>query len=128
MLRGNVVDLAVAVVLGAAFGSVVTSLVGDLITPLIAALVGEPDFSALTFTLNGSDLQYGSFLNALFAFAAIVVAVFFPIVRPVNALISRSRRQPTPDPTTKHRPECISEVPIIATRCAHCAIALAPVA
>lgn len=126
LLRGNVVDLAVAVVVGAAFGSVVTSLVEDLITPLIAALVGEPDFSALAFTVNGSVLQYGSFLNALFAFVTIATAVFFLVVRPVNAVISRARTEDTPDPTTKKCPECISEIPIAATRCAHCAIVLEP--
>lgn len=124
LLRGNVVDLAVAVVLGVAFGSVVTSLVENLITPLIAALVGEPDFSALTFTVNGSVFQYGSFLNALFAFATIAAAVFFLVVKPVNGLISRARHKDSPDPTTKKCPECVSEVPIAATRCAYCAIVL----
>ena len=125
LLRGNVVDLAVAVVIGVAFGTVVTSLVQDLLTPLIAAVIGEPDFSALTFTVNGSVFAYGSFLNALFAFVLISGAVFFLIVRPVNALISRSRRQSPPDPTTKRCPECMSEIPLAATRCAHCAIVLA---
>lgn len=126
LLRGNVVDLAVAVVIGAAFGAVVTALVEDLITPLIAAIFGKPDFSALTFTINGSRFLYGDFINALFTFATIAAAVFFFIVKPINMLISRARRQPPPDPTTKKCPECLSEIPIDARRCAFCTSEVEP--
>jgi large conductance mechanosensitive channel len=122
LLRGNVVDLAVAVVVGVAFGALVTSFVENLITPLIAAILGEPDFSALTFTINDAVFGYGAFLNALLAFITIAAAVFFFVVRPINAAISRSRQEPTADPTTRKCPECLSEIPIAAMRCAHCAI------
>ena len=122
LLRGNVVDLAVAVVLGAAFGAVVTSLVENLLTPLIAAIFGEPDFSQLTFEINNSVFGYGSFINAVIAFVMIAAAVFFFVVKPVNALIARSRREPPADPTTKKCPECLSEIPIDARRCAFCAV------
>ena len=124
LLRGNVIDLAVAVVIGVAFGAVVTSFVENLITPLIAAIFGEPDFSGLTFTINGAVFGYGAFLNALIAFITIAAAVFFFVVRPINAVISRSRQEPTPDPTTRKCPECLSEIPIAARRCAHCAVVL----
>jgi large conductance mechanosensitive channel len=121
MLRGNVIDLAVAVVMGGAFGTVVQSLVKDLITPLIAAVAGEPNFSALALELNGSKLRYGEFLNALTSFVLIGTAVYFVIVVPMNALVARLRRgEPAPDPTTKKCPECLSDVPIAARRCAAC--------
>lgn len=120
ILRGNVVDLAVGVVMGAAFGTVVTSVVKDLLTPFIAALVGKPDFSALAVEIHGSKLMIGNFLNALISFLLIAAAVYFFIVLPVNAIISRSRKEPPPDPTTKKCPECLSEIPIDARRCAHC--------
>ena len=120
LLRGNVVDLAVAVVIGVAFGAVVTSLVEDLLTPLIAAIFGEPDFSSLTFTINGSQFFYGNFINALFSFITIATVIFFLVVTPMNALIARSRREPPADPTTKKCPECLSEIPIGARRCAFC--------
>jgi large conductance mechanosensitive channel len=120
LLRGNVIDLAVAVVLGVAFAAVVASLVEDLLTPLIAAIFGEPDFSQLTFTINGSTFFYGQFINALIAFITIAAALFFFVVKPVNSLISRSRREPTPDPTTQKCQECLSEIPIDARRCAFC--------
>jgi large conductance mechanosensitive channel len=120
LLRGNVVDLAVAVVVGAAFGAVVSALVQDLLTPLIAAIGGKPDFSQLSFTLNKSTFHYGSFINALISFLIIATAVFFFVVVPVNALIARSRRQHPPDPTTRKCPRCLSEIPIGATRCAFC--------
>lgn len=120
LLRGNVVDLAIAVVIGAAFGAVVTALVQDLITPLIAAIGGQPDFSGLTFTINGSVFKYGHFVNAVIAFIVIALVVFFFIVRPLNALISRSRRQAPVDPTTRKCPECLSEIPVNARRCSHC--------
>ena len=121
MLRGNVLDLAVAVVMGAAFGSVVTALVKDLITPFIAAVVGKPDFSAIAFTVNGSKFPFGDFINALVSFILIGAAVYFFIVLPVNKILARMRRgEVAPDPTTKKCPECLSDVPIAARRCAYC--------
>ncbi|HEV3457995.1 MAG TPA: large conductance mechanosensitive channel protein MscL [Thermoanaerobaculia bacterium] len=121
LLRGNVVDLAVAVVLGAAFGAAVTSLVKDLITPLIAAIVGKPDFSAIVLEVNGSKLLVGDFFNALLSFVLIATAVYFFVVLPVNAATARMRRgEVPPDPTTKSCPECLSQVPIAARRCAFC--------
>jgi large conductance mechanosensitive channel len=121
MLRGNVLDLAVAVVMGAAFGAVVTALVKDLITPLIAAGIGKPDFSAIEFTVHGSKFPIGDFINAVVSFILIGAAVYFFIVLPVNKLVARMRRGETaPDPTTKKCPECLSDVPIAARRCAFC--------
>jgi large conductance mechanosensitive channel len=120
VLRGNVLDLAVAVVIGVAFTAVITALVTDLITPLITAIAGSHDFSALTFTVNHSVFRYGSFLNALLSFVLIAAAVFFLVVAPANALVQRARREPTPDPTTKKCPECLSEIPVDARRCAFC--------
>src|SRR5216110_1961818 len=115
LLRGNVLDLAVAVVIGGAFGAVVAALVKDLITPLIAAVFGKPDFSSLAFTVNGSRFPYGDFLNALLSFLLIGAAVYYVIILPVNAFTARMRRGETPpDPTTKKCPECLSEVPIVA--------------
>jgi len=125
LLRGNVVDLAVGVVMGAAFGTVVTALVKDFITPLIAALFGKPDFSAIGFTVNGSIFPVGDFINALVSFALIAIAVFFFIVKPINFLISRAHREPPADPTTMKCPECLSEIPIGAKRCAFCTAPLA---
>ena len=121
LLRGNVVDLAVAVVIGGAFGAIVTALVKDLLTPLIAALVGKPDFSALTFTLNNSKFLYGDFLNAVVSFVLIAAAIYFFIVVPVNAINARTRKPAAPAaPATKECPECLSAIPIGARRCAHC--------
>jgi large conductance mechanosensitive channel len=126
ILRGNVLDLAVAVVMGAAFGAVVTALVKDLVTPLIAAVFGSPDFSSITVTVNGSKLLIGDFLNAVIAFLLLAVAVYFLIVLPVNRLMARlNRGEAPPDPTTKKCPECLSEVPIAARRCAFCTSAIA---
>lgn len=125
LLRGNVVDLAVAVVIGAAFGAVISALVKDLITPLIAAIFGKPDFSALTFEVNGSKFLYGDFINALVAFLLVAAAIYFVVVLPMNALTARMRRgEASPDPTTRKCPECLSEVPVAARRCAHCTSAL----
>ncbi len=125
MLRGNVLDLAVAVVVGAAFSAVVTALVKDLLTPLIAALAGSPDFSAIAITVNGSKLLIGDFLNALIAFVTVGAAVYFFVVLPVNTLTARLRRgEAPPDPSTKKCPECMSEVAIAARRCAYCTSAL----
>ena len=125
LLRGNVVDLAVGIVIGAAFGAVVTALVKDLITPVIAAIFGSHDFSALAFAINGSRFAYGDFLNAVLAFVTIAAAVFFLVVRPVNALMARRRTEPPVDETTRQCPECLSEVPIAARRCAFCTSQLA---
>jgi large conductance mechanosensitive channel len=121
LLRGNVIDLAVAVVIGGAFGAVVTALVKDLITPLIAAIGGKPDFSTLQFTVNGSKFPFGDFVNALISFLMIAAAVYFFIVAPMNALMARIHRgEAPPDPTTKKCPECLSEIPIAAKRCFQC--------
>ena len=121
MLRGNVLDLAVAVVMGAAFGAVVTALVKELITPLIAAVVGKPDFSAIAFTVHDSRFPIGHFINAIVSFILIGAAVYFFIVLPVNKLLARMRRgEAAPDPTTEKCPECLSDVPIAARRCAFC--------
>ena len=121
LLRGNVVDLAVAVVIGAAFGAVVTALVKDLITPLIAAIVGSPDFSGIYFTVNGSKFMIGDFANAVLSFVLIAAAVYFFVVLPLNAFMARLRRgEAPPDPTTKKCPECLSVIPVAARRCAFC--------
>ncbi|MEP7214795.1 MAG: large conductance mechanosensitive channel protein MscL [Anaerolineaceae bacterium] len=120
LLRGNVVDLAVAVIVGAALLGVVQALVKDIFTPLIAAVVGKPDFSALSFTINSSEFLYGDFLNAIISFVIVALVVFFFIVTPVNALIARSRKEPPADPTTRKCPECLSEIPLAAKRCMFC--------
>ncbi len=120
LLRGNVVDLAVAVVMGATFGAVVTALVKDLLTPFIAAIVGQPDFSAIKFTINNSQFLIGDLINAVISFLLIGAAIYFFVVLPVNTLIARSRKEPPADPTTRKCPECLSEIPIAARRCAHC--------
>ena len=121
ILRGNVIDMAVGVVIGAAFATVVSAFTKDLLTPLIAALVGKPDFSAIKFTVNGSLFALGDFINALLSFLLVAAAVYFFVVTPVNALLARMRRAPVPaDPTTKKCTECLSEIPIDARRCAHC--------
>jgi large conductance mechanosensitive channel len=120
LLRGNVVELAVAVVIGVAFGLVVTAFVKDLVTPLVAALFGKPDFGALTFTVNSSKFLYGDFINAVIAFLIVAAVIYFFVVAPYSALIARSRKEPPADPTTKKCPECLSEIPIDAKRCAFC--------
>jgi large conductance mechanosensitive channel len=121
ILRGNVIDMAVGVVIGAAFGGVITALTKDLLTPLIAAIVGKPDFSAVSFTLGATVFPIGDFINAAISFLLIAAAVYFFVVTPVNALVARMRKAPAPaDPTTKKCPECLSEIPIDARRCAHC--------
>jgi large conductance mechanosensitive channel len=122
ILRGNVVDMAVGVVIGAAFGGVVTALTKDLLTPLIAAIVGKPDFSAVSFTINGTPFPVGDFINAIVSFLLIAAAIYFFVVTPVNALLARMHKdEPTAAATTKKCPECMSEIPIEAKRCAHCA-------
>jgi len=121
VLRGNVLDLAIAVVIGAAFSNVVTAMVKDLITPLIGAVVGKPDFSAWVVTINGSPFLVGDFLNAVIAFLLMAAAVYFFVVAPMNAWMARRKRGEAPiDPTTRKCPECLSEVPIAARRCAFC--------
>jgi len=120
LLRGNVVDLAVGVVIGAAFGSIVTALVSDILTPLVAAIFKAPDFSNLSFVINGSKFMYGHFINALISFLLVAFSIFFFVVKPMNLLISRSRKEPPADPTTKKCLECLSEIPIEAKRCSHC--------
>jgi len=120
LLRGNVVDLAVGVVIGAAFGTVVTALVSDLLTPLIAAIAKVPDFGGLLFTINGSQFMYGHFINAIISFLLVAAAVFFFVIKPMNMLIARSHKEPPADPTTKKCKECLSEIPIAAKRCCCC--------
>jgi len=126
ILRGNVLDLAVAVIMGGAFGAVVTALVKDLLTPLLAAIGGQPDFAAIAFTINGSKFLIGDFLNAVVSFLMMALTIYLFVVAPVNALTARMRRgEAPPDPTSKKCPECLSDVPIAARRCAHCTSALA---
>ena len=122
LLRGNVVDLAVGVVIGAAFGTIVSSLVADILTPLIGAIAKTPDFNGLVFTINGSNFLYGHFINSLMSFLLVSGSVFFFVVKPMNLLIARSRskKELPADPTTKKCTECLSEVPIEAKRCSHC--------
>jgi large conductance mechanosensitive channel len=125
LLRGNLVDTAVGIVIGLAFAAVITALVGSLITPLIAAIFGKPDFAALTFTINGSVFTYGLFINALISFVLVAIVLFFVVVKPVNAM--RARRE-SPDPTTRACPECLSEIPVEAHRCAFCTTELSAAA
>ena len=126
VMRGNVVDLAVAVVIGAAFGAVVNSAVTDLITPLIAAVGGEPSFDALSFTFNGSEVSYGRFLNQLLTFLLIAAVVFFLVVKPLNAVMARLRPERPVDEPTRACPECLSDIPRAARRCAFCTAEVAP--
>lgn len=127
LMRGNVVDLAVAVVIGAAFGAVIDALVKDLLTPLIAAVAGKPDFSAIQFTVNQSRFLVGDFLNAVISFVFVAAGIYFFVVTPMNMLAERRRRgEVPPDPTTKQCPECLSTVPVAARRCAACAQPLIP--
>ncbi len=121
IMRGNVMDLAVAVVIGAAFGAVVTSFVTNILTPLIAAVAGKPDFSAFNATINGAVISYGVFLNALLSFLLVAAAIYFFMIAPMNAWKARAARTAIPtDPTSKKCPECLSEIPIAARRCAFC--------
>ena len=126
ILRGNVVDLAVAFVLGAAFTAVVTALVRDLLTPVIAAIFGKPNFGSLSFTIHGSEFFYGDFLNALLTFVLIAAAVFFFVVKPVNFLMARLRTGPDVESPTRGCPECLSQIPVGASRCAFCTSEVAP--
>ncbi len=126
VMRGNVVDLAVAVVIGAAFGAIVTSLVSDLLTPLIAAIAGNADFSSLSWSVNGSELMYGKFLNAIISFLAIAGVVFFFVVQPLNKLTSFANRNKIKDSDSRECPECLSQIPKKAKRCMYCTAAVKP--
>ncbi len=126
ILRGNLVDLAVAVVIGTAFTALVTSLVKNLVTPSIAAVAGEPDFSDLTFTIRDSEFFYGDFINALLSFLIIAAVVFFLIIKPVNVLMARFQPDTAVDVTTRPCPECLSDIPRLATRCAFCTARVPP--
>jgi large conductance mechanosensitive channel len=128
LLRGNVVDLAVAVVLGIAFGAVVKALVTDLLTPIIALIFGNPDFGALSFTINNSHFFYGDFINALIAFVSVAAAIFFFVVKPLSVLAARrAAGQPEPDSDTRACTECLSEIPKAARRCSFCTSVQVPV-
>ena len=118
LLRGNLVDMAVGIVIGIAFAAVVTALVADLVTPLIAAIGGNPDFSSLSFTINKSHFLYGAFINALITFVVIAAVIFFLVVKPVNALMTRRKTEPQVDATTRECPYCLSQIPAGARRCA----------
>jgi large conductance mechanosensitive channel len=125
ILRGNVVDLAVAVVVGVAFGAVVTALVADLITPLVAAIFGKPNFAGLSFTINHSTFLYGAFINAVVSFLVVAAAIFFLVVKPVNMLTTRlAAREPHEAAATRECPECLSDIPAAARRCAYCTSAV----
>jgi large conductance mechanosensitive channel len=127
ILRGNVVDLAVAVVIGAAFGAVVTSLVKDLLTPIIAAIVGKTDFSALSITVHGSQLMYGNFINAIVAFISIAAVVFFVVIQPLNKLMAlANKNKPAEEAKTRECPECLSDIPKKAKRCMYCTAVVKP--
>ena len=126
ILRGNLVDLAVAVVIGTAFTALITSLVKNIITPLIAAIAGKPDFSGLVFTINGSEFSYGDFINALLSFLIIAAVVFFLIIKPVNVLMERFQPDTATDVTTRPCPECLSDIPRLASRCAFCTARVDP--
>ncbi len=129
LFRGNVVDLAVAVVIGGAFGAVIASLVADMLNPLIAAIFGKPDFSALAFHINGSTFRYGAFINAVIAFVLVALDIYFAVVRPVNGMRARAARGEAPaDPITRPCPQCLSEIAIAARRCAFCTSEVAPAA
>jgi large conductance mechanosensitive channel len=126
LLRGNVVDLAVAVVIGTAFTAVVQALVRDLLTPIIALIFGKSDFSSLSFTINKSHFLYGDFINFLLTFVTVAAAVFFFVVVPVNALMARRKVEPPIDETVRDCPECLSEIPVRAKRCAFCTAEVGP--
>ncbi len=123
-MRGNVIDLAVAVVIGGAFGAVVTALVKDLITPLIAAIFGQPDFATLAFALNNSTFKYGDFINAIVNFIFVAAAIYFFVVTPINAITTRFGPKAEEPPAQKECPECLSEIPEAAKRCKFCTAAL----
>ncbi len=117
LFRGNVVDLAVAVVIGTAFAAVVKALVADILTPIIALIFGQPNFEALSFTINSSHFLYGDFLNYVFTFVSVATVVFFFVVKPMETLLAHRAQE---DPSVKQCPECLSEIPILARRCPAC--------
>jgi large conductance mechanosensitive channel len=125
ILRGNVVDLAIAVLIGVAFGAVVTAVTKDLLTPLIAAIGGQPNFSALSFTVHHSVFRYGDVVNAVISFLVVAAVIYFLVVVPLNRLVARQKADPESPPAEKPCPECLSLVPAAATRCAFCTVALA---
>ena len=125
VLRGNLVDMAVGIVIGIAFAALVSAFVADLITPIIAAIFGKPDFSSLSFTIHKSRFLYGDFINAIITFLSIAAAVFFFVVKPVNALMARRKTEPPVDETVRACPECLSDIPVAARRCAFCTSELA---
>src|SRR5471030_260561 len=127
LMRGNVIDLAIAVIIGGAFGAVVTAFVKDLLTPLLAAIGGQPDFSALTFTVNNSKFLYGDFINAIVGFVIIAAVVYFLVVVPMNKLSSLAPKPASPKPpATRRCPECLSEIPGGARRCMYCTAQVSP--
>jgi large conductance mechanosensitive channel len=128
VVRGDVLDLAIAVVIGAAFGAVVTALVKDLLTPIVAAIFGKPDFSKLVFTINGSKFFFGDFIDAVITFLSVAAAVFFVVVKPVNGLRERRKHAPEPESDARPCPECLSQIPKAARRCAFCTSEVAPIA
>ena len=128
ILRGNVVDLAIAVVIGAAFGAIVTAFTADFLTPLIAAIGGKPDFANLSFTINNSVFRYGHFFNAVISFLIIAAVVYYLVVLPVNQLMQRYKTEPEPVAETRDCPECLSKIPVAATRCAFCGVPVTAVA
>lgn len=121
VLRGNVVDLAVAVILGAAFNAIVTSFTKDVLGQLIAAVVGKPDFSGVVLKFLGTDIRIGNFLTATVQFLIVAFVVYFGVVLPLNTLMARLQKVSPDAPSTKTCPECLSEIPLAARRCAHCA-------
>jgi large conductance mechanosensitive channel len=125
LMRGNLVELAVAFVIGAVFAALVKAFIADLITPIIALIFGKPDFGALKFTINGSQFRYGDFVNYLITFVTTAAAVFFFVVKPYNALMARRTQE---DPDTKECPECTSAIPVKARRCPQCTTQLATAA
>jgi large conductance mechanosensitive channel len=126
VLRGNVVEFAVAVVIGAAFGALVAAFVSSFVTPLIAAIGGKPDFSTLAFTINGSRFTYGAFFNALLSFLIIAAVIFFFVVRPLNAMMARFKPEPAVDRIVRPCPDCLSDIPEDARRCAFCTAEVRP--
>ena len=127
ILRGNVIDLAIAVVIGLAFGAVVKALVADIITPIVAVIFGKPDFGELAFTINNSRFAYGDLINSIITFVSIAAAIYFIVVQPMEVLEER-RAEPGAAPTTRPCPECLSDIPLKATRCAFCTTVVTPAA
>ena len=126
LFRGNLVELAVAVVIGLAFTALVAAMVEDLVTPLIAAIFGKPDFSDLTFEINGSVFKYGDFINKLINFITVAVVIFFIVIKPMNVLMARSRKEPPPDPTLRKCPSCLETITAAASRCKFCTSEVEP--